>query len=130
MQEMVAVMGRRERGQERLVGGSRKGEKIGEGKMECLSMRAHCLSPPGSGQLLFSSNVGRTPPQRLRMVEGGGQTAAPAGKAQLRTMEGELCHHDPHPKFLHSLLIAEGAQGVGIWCPPLPTLHPPGGAPC
>lgn len=72
MQEMVAVMGRRERGQERLVGGSRKGEKIGEGKMECLSMRAHCLSPPGSGQLLFSSNVGRTPPSPPPKAEDGG----------------------------------------------------------
>lgn len=40
---------------------SRKGEKIGEGKVECLSMRANGLSPPGSGQLLFSSIVGRNP---------------------------------------------------------------------
>lgn len=30
-----------------------------------------------------------------RMVEGGGQMAAPAGKAQLRTMEGELEGSEP-----------------------------------
>lgn len=58
--------------------------------------------------------------------------AAPAGKAQLRMMEGQpegseqhSCHGCPHPKFLHSLLTAEGPQGVGIWSPHLSL-----GAPC